>query len=58
MLDISSTLNTGTKVNVEIQLNNNNDMIKRSLYYWGSLYTCQLQKRMPYSSIHKTITIN
>ncbi|MES5949514.1 Rpn family recombination-promoting nuclease/putative transposase [Bacillus cereus group sp. MG6] len=58
ILDISTTLNTGTKVNVEIQLNNNHDMIKRSLYYWGRLYTSQLQKGMPYSSLHKTITIN
>lgn len=31
ILDISATLNTGTKVNVEIQLNNNHDMMKRSL---------------------------
>ncbi|MDK3015927.1 Rpn family recombination-promoting nuclease/putative transposase [Bacillus sp. RB3] len=58
ILDISATLNTGTKVNVEIQLNNNHDMIKRSLYYWGRLYTSQLQKGMPYSSLQKTITIN
>ncbi|PFY28775.1 ATPase [Bacillus toyonensis] len=58
ILDISATLDTGTKVNVEIQLNNNHDMIKRSLYYWGRLYTSQLQKGMPYSSLHKTITIN
>ncbi|TKI89711.1 Rpn family recombination-promoting nuclease/putative transposase, partial [Bacillus wiedmannii] len=34
ILDISATLDTGTKVNVEIQLNNNHDMMKRSLYYW------------------------
>ncbi|PEP53074.1 Rpn family recombination-promoting nuclease/putative transposase [Bacillus pseudomycoides] len=58
ILDISATLDTGTKVNVEIQLNNNHDMIKRSLYYWGKLFTSQLQKGMPYSSLHKTITIN
>ncbi|WP_137842727.1 Rpn family recombination-promoting nuclease/putative transposase [Bacillus sp. 2SH] len=44
ILDISATLDSGTKVNVEIQLNNNHDMIKRSLYYWGRLYTSQLQK--------------
>lgn len=31
ILDISATLDTGTKVNVEIQLNNNHDMMKRSL---------------------------
>ncbi|PEF30471.1 ATPase [Bacillus thuringiensis] len=58
ILDISATLNTGIKVNVEIQLNNNHDMVKRSLYYWGRLYTSQLQKAMPYSALHKTITIN
>ncbi len=58
ILDISATLDTGTKINVEIQLNNNHDMIKRSLYYRGKLYTSQLQKGMPYSSLHKTITIN
>jgi len=58
ILDISATLNTGTKINVEIQLNNNHDMMKRSLYYWGKLYTSQLQKGMPYSALRKTITIN
>ncbi|MDA1780281.1 Rpn family recombination-promoting nuclease/putative transposase [Bacillus cereus group sp. BY9-3LC] len=58
ILDISATLDTGTKVNVEIQLNNNHDMMKCSLYYWGKLYTSQLQKGMPYSALRKTITIN
>ncbi|MGE6849385.1 Rpn family recombination-promoting nuclease/putative transposase [Bacillus tropicus] len=58
ILDISATLDTGTKVNVEMQLNNNHDMMKRSLYYWGKLYTSQLQKGMPYSALRKTITIN
>ncbi|MES9696333.1 MULTISPECIES: Rpn family recombination-promoting nuclease/putative transposase [Bacillus] len=58
ILDVSATLNTGTKVNVEIQFNNTHNMIKRSLYYWGKLYTSQLKKGMPYSSLRKTITIN
>lgn len=58
ILDVSATLNTEIKINIEIQLNNTHDMIKRSLYYWGKLYTSQLQKGMPYSSLHKTITIN
>ena len=58
ILDISATLDTETKINVEIQLNNNHDMMKRSLYYWGKLYTSQLQKGMPYSALRKTITIN
>ena len=54
ILDISATLDTGTKVNVEIQLNNNHDMVKRSLYYWGRLYTSQLQKGCP--TVHFTKT--
>jgi len=58
ILDTSATLDMRTKINVEIQLNNNHDMIKRSLYYWGRFYTSQLQKEKPYSSLYKTITIN
>ncbi|MES1053788.1 Rpn family recombination-promoting nuclease/putative transposase, partial [Bacillus thuringiensis] len=33
-------------------------LLKRSLYYWSKLYASQLKKGMPYSSLHKTITIN
>ncbi len=58
ILDVSATLDTGTKINVEIQLNNNHDILKRSLFYWSKLYSSQLKKGMPYSSLHKTITIN
>lgn len=58
ILDVSATLDTGTKINIEIQLNNNHDLLKRSLYYWSKLYASQLKKGMPYSSLHKTITIN
>ncbi|MCQ6529940.1 Rpn family recombination-promoting nuclease/putative transposase, partial [Bacillus mycoides] len=58
ILDVSATLDTGTKINVEIQLNNNHDILKRSLFYWSKLYSSQLKKGMPYNSLHKTITIN
>lgn len=58
ILDVSATLDTGTKINIEIQLNNNHDILKRSLFYWSKLYSSQLKKGMPYSSLHKTITIN
>ena len=59
ILDVSATLDTGTKVNVEIQLNNNHDMVKRSLYYWED-YTHLNYKRdaLQCSALHKTITIN
>ncbi|CAM4403345.1 ATPase [Bacillus manliponensis] len=58
ILDLLATLDNGTQVNIEIQLRNTHDMIKRSLYYWSKLYTSQMQEGMPYRSLRKTITIN
>ncbi|MFD0769208.1 Rpn family recombination-promoting nuclease/putative transposase [Bacillus sp. CGMCC 1.60114] len=58
ILDLLATLDNGTQVNIEIQLRNTHDMIKRSLYYWSKLYTSQMQEGMPYHSLRKTITIN
>jgi predicted transposase/invertase (TIGR01784 family) len=58
ILDILATLQDGTKVNVEIQLRNTQEIVKRSLYYWSKLYTSQLEQGMPYRSLRKTIAIN
>ncbi|KFM95133.1 Rpn family recombination-promoting nuclease/putative transposase [Bacillus clarus] len=58
ILDLLATLENGTQVNIEIQLRNTHDMVKRSLYYWSKLYTSQMQEGMPYRSLRKTITIN
>lgn len=58
ILDLLAILDNGTQINVEIQLRNTHDMIKRSLYYWSKLYTSQMQEGMPYRSLRKTITIN
>jgi predicted transposase/invertase (TIGR01784 family) len=57
ILDLLATLDNGTQVNIEIQLRNTHDMVKRSLYYWSKLYTSQMQEGMPYRSLRKTITI-
>jgi len=58
ILDLLATLGNGTQVNIEIQLRNTHDMVKRSLYYWSKLYTSQMQEGMPYRSLRRTITIN
>ncbi|MDF2052864.1 Rpn family recombination-promoting nuclease/putative transposase [Priestia megaterium] len=58
ILDLLATLSNGTQVNIEIQLRNTHDMVKRSLYYWSKLYTSQMQEGMPYRALRKTITIN
>ncbi len=57
-LDVKAITNNGEHVNIEIQLKNEKNMIKRSLYYWGKLYTEQLGQGEDYSELSRTICIN
>ena len=45
-------------INIEIQLANKKDMLKRTLFYWSRLYNLQLQKGKGYHTLNPTITIN
>ncbi|MBT2577518.1 Rpn family recombination-promoting nuclease/putative transposase [Bacillus sp. ISL-8] len=58
ILDVLATLNDETQVSIEIQLNDQHDFLKRSLYYWSRLYASQMQKGVSYDALRKTITIN
>jgi predicted transposase/invertase (TIGR01784 family) len=57
-LDVKATTNKGEVVNIEIQLRNENNMIKRALFYMSKNYATQLKKGEDYSTISKTISIN
>ncbi len=57
-LDVKATTNKGEVVNIEIQLKNENNMIKRAIFYMSKNYATQLKKGEDYSSISKTISIN
>ena len=57
-LDIKAITSSGEHVNIEIQLKNEYNMIKRSLYYWGKLYTEQLSEGENYNLLARTICIN
>ncbi|MGL4991864.1 MAG: Rpn family recombination-promoting nuclease/putative transposase [Sarcina sp.] len=57
-LDIKATTNKGEKINIEIQLRNEKNMIKRTLYYWSKVYEEQLTEGRNYSSLNRTICIN
>lgn len=57
-LDIVVKTQAEEFINVEIQLSNQHDMVKRTLYYWSRLYSSQLKKSMGYHKLHPTITIN
>lgn len=45
-------------INVEIQFTNNNDMVKRSIFYWARVYRNLLKKGMAYKNLQPVIAIN
>lgn len=57
-LDIKAVTDRGEHINIEIQLRNEYNMIKRSLYYWSKLYEGQLGEGDNYTKLSKTICIN
>ncbi len=58
ILDVLATLDDDTQISIEIQLSNQNDFLKRSLYYSSRLYASQMKKFGSYDTLRKTITIN
>ena len=57
-LDVKATTSNGEHVNIEIQLKNEYNMIKRTLYYWGRMYSEQLGEGENYNQLSRTICIN
>lgn len=56
-LDISGRSKNGTKVNIEMQVVNEHNIERRTLYYWAKLYTT-LEKGQDYNELTRTVTIN
>lgn len=57
-LDIVVKTQKSELINIEMQISNQNDMLKRTLFYWSRLYVAQLQKGQGYRKLLPTITIN
>jgi len=57
-LDIRAKLQDGRQVNIEIQLENEHNMAKRSLFYWAELFSRQMVQKQAYETLKDTITIN
>lgn len=57
-LDIRAETEDGRHINIEIQLRNDHNMAKRSLYYWAELYSRQMVQRKAYDTLKDTIVIN
>ncbi len=58
VIDIRAKLTDGTIINIEIQLDNHNNMEKRTVFYWSKLYVGGLKKGENYQKLPKVITIN
>lgn len=58
ILDIKATANDNTKLDIEIQIKNNYDMIPRIIYYLSKLVEKQINEKENYNNILKSITIN
>lgn len=58
ILDVHARLEDGSRINIEIQLNNKHNMEKRTLYYWSKMYTSPLKEGMDYGELCCAITIN
>ena len=58
ILDIKAVLTGGTKVNIEMQMVNKQDIVERTLFYWSKLYIAGVREGTDYKNLPKTITIN
>ena len=57
ILDILAITNTGTQINIEVQVCKDRYMAERALYYWARVYCGQLQKKESYDKLNKVISI-
>jgi predicted transposase/invertase (TIGR01784 family) len=58
ILDIKAISCTGKRFNIEIQISDEANYDKRSLFYWAKLYTEQLKSGQNYSDLSKAIGIH
>ncbi len=57
-LDILAITNDNEWLNIEVQIHNKYDMIKRSVYYWAGVYRGQMRPKMGYKELRPVIAIN
>jgi predicted transposase/invertase (TIGR01784 family) len=57
-LDVLAHLTDGSRINVEVQLRNEHNMGRRSLYYWSEEYTRDFEAGGKYRELPMVIAIN
>jgi predicted transposase/invertase (TIGR01784 family) len=58
ILDVRAKTADGMQVNIEVQLTDQRNMDKRTLFYWGRLFSNGIEKGQDYRELSKVITIN
>ena len=58
VLDIKAKTSTGEKINIEVQLLDQKNMVPRTLFYWSKLFVEGFEAGGHYKMLQKTVTIN
>ena len=58
ILDVLAVLEDGTKVNIEVQIRDEHNIDRRSLFYWSKVYSVSLNEGWDYKGLPNVIAIN
>lgn len=58
IIDVRARTIKGENIDIEVQLTNQGNMDKRTLFYWGKMYLENIKQGEDYTSLEKVITIN
>ncbi|MBK1810240.1 Rpn family recombination-promoting nuclease/putative transposase [Clostridium sp. YIM B02505] len=58
IIDVRAKTLKGEHVDIEVQLTNQGNMDKRTLFYWGKMYLENIKQGEDYANLEKVITIN
>ena len=57
-IDVRAKTKNGEQINIEVQLTDQYNMEKRTLFYWGKLFLEGIKQGEDYTNLKKVITIN
>lgn len=58
IIDVRARTSKGEHIDIEVQLTNQGNMDKRTLFYWGKMYLENIRQGEDYAKLEKVITIN
>ena len=58
IIDVRAQTSKGDHIDIEVQLTDQGNMDKRTLFYWGKMYLENIKKGEDYANLEKVITIN